>query len=124
MTGKRYYITALADWQRHANRFSNSHWLSLVATGAESGDGLVTTPSAPSESRQPIIVIVEADEGGHLALEDDPAFEALPHAFSQQPISPRAQAALSGFELRPGATTLELSEVLGRFHPLLRHRVF
>lgn len=123
MTGKRYYITGLADWQRHANRFSNSHWFSLAATGGSS-DESVTSPRGPSDSNQPIIVIVEADEGGHLALEDDPAFEPLPHPFSQEPISARAQDALGSFDLRPGATTLELSEALGRFHPLLRHRVF
>lgn len=29
MTGKRYYITTLGDWQRHASRFANSHWLTL-----------------------------------------------------------------------------------------------
>ena len=34
MTGRRYYITTLADWQRHAHRFTNSHWLALSATHA------------------------------------------------------------------------------------------
>jgi hypothetical protein len=29
MTGKAYYLTTLADWQRHAARFANSHWLAL-----------------------------------------------------------------------------------------------
>ena len=29
MTGRRYYITTLADWQRHTHRFANSHWLAL-----------------------------------------------------------------------------------------------
>jgi hypothetical protein len=29
MTGRRYYITSLGAWQRHAARFANSHWLAL-----------------------------------------------------------------------------------------------
>ena len=29
MTGKAYYITTLADWQRHAPRFANSHFIVL-----------------------------------------------------------------------------------------------
>ena len=29
MTGRRYYITSIADWQRHAHRFANSHWVAL-----------------------------------------------------------------------------------------------
>jgi len=124
MTGKRYYISTLTDWQRHAGRFSNSHWFSLTPAEAESGGAVRTRPNESTNSNPPIIVIVEADKGAHLALEDDPAFEALPDPFSQRPISDRALAALAGFNLRPGATTLEVSELLGRLHPLLRHRVF
>ena len=29
MTGKSYYITTLGEWQRHAARFANSHWIAL-----------------------------------------------------------------------------------------------
>ena len=32
MTGKAYYITTLADWQRHAARFANWHWVALDST--------------------------------------------------------------------------------------------
>jgi len=31
MTGKRYYMTTLGDWQRHAARFANSHFIVLDA---------------------------------------------------------------------------------------------
>lgn len=130
MTGKLYYITTLADWQRHAGRFSNSHWFALApaqsdsqparrAEGEPVGDGL-----GPGEANVPILVLVEADEGAHLALEDDPAFEALPHALAQRPISARAQALLSGVGVQSGATTFDVGEALARLHPLLRHRVF
>ncbi|MGA8220213.1 MAG: hypothetical protein WB780_01070 [Candidatus Acidiferrales bacterium] len=109
MTGKSYYLTTLGDWQRHSERFTNSHWLALG--------------EAPSES-SPILALIEADEGTHLALEDDAAFEALPHPLAQKPISEAAQAALASHGIAPGATTFEVAEAVARAHPLLRHRVF
>jgi hypothetical protein len=112
MTGHRYYITTLAAWQRHAARFANSHWLALGGDAAAPGDA--TT----------ILVLVEADEGAHLALEDDAAFEALPHALAQKPISDAAQAALAAHGVAPGATTFDAAEAAARAHPLLRPRVF
>jgi len=69
-------------------------------------------------------VLVEADEGVHLALEDEPTFEALPHPLSQKPISDSAQAALAAHGVAPGATTFDAAEAVARIHPLLRHRVF
>jgi hypothetical protein len=111
MTGKRYYITTLGDWQRHAARFANSHWLALSA-------------DAPANVATPILVLVEADEGAHLSLEDDAAFEALPHPLAQKPISDAVQSALAAHGVAPGATTFDAAEAVARAHPLLRHRVF
>lgn len=71
-----------------------------------------------------ILVLIEADEGVHLSLDDDPAFEALPHPLAQKPISPAAQSALAPHGVAPGATTFDAAEALARVHPLLRHRVF
>ncbi len=71
-----------------------------------------------------ILVLVEADEGVHLALEDDSAFEALPHPLASKPISAAAQAALATHGVAPGATTFDATELVSRAHPLLRHRVF
>lgn len=131
MTGKRYYISTIADWQRYASRFSNSHWFALTpgqidghqACGAEgepvSDDGL-----GPSQANTPILLLVEADEGAHLALEDDPAFEALPHPLAQKAISARAESTLSSLGVQAGATTFDVAESVARLHPLLRHRVF
>jgi len=109
MTGRRYYLTTIGDWQRHSGRFSNSHWLALKDS---------------AESCTPIIVLIEADEGVHLALEDDKSFEPLPHPFAQKPISGAAQDALAAHGVSAGATTFETAEAVGRVHPLLRHRVF
>jgi len=112
MTGKRYYLTTLGDWQRHAARFAHSHWLALDEP----------TPVANDATR--ILVLIEADEGVHLALEDDAAFEPLPHPLAQKPISDAAQTALAPHGVPPGATTFDAAEALARRHPLLRHRVF
>jgi hypothetical protein len=110
MTGKHYYLTTLGDWKRHAARFANSHFVAL--------DDAATTDATR------ILALVEADEGAHLALEDDAAFEALPHPLAQKAISDRAQAALAPLGVAPGATTFDAAEVLAHVHPLLRHRVF
>jgi hypothetical protein len=189
MTGKSYYFTTLADWQRHAARFANSHFIVLSrddpgappmecggspppsavrarpdvllesAKSAEARPDDVKaveahgfTPAkndgakAPSDA-QPhpqhvaevpsgadqqtstppatrILVLIEADEGVHLSLDDDPAFEALPHPLAQKSISPAAQAVLAPHGVAPGATTFDAAEALARVHPLLRHRVF
>ncbi len=119
MTGKRYYITTLGAWQRRASRFANSHWLALNKTTPENvSDAFVASDATP------IIVLVEADEGAHLSLEDDAAFEALPHPLAQKPISQTARDALASHDVPYGATTFDVAEAVGRAHPLLRHRVF
>jgi hypothetical protein len=142
MTGKRYYLTTLGDWQRHAARFSNSHYIALDAPPAGAldpidsqmettlGDGGAAS-SAPTNppplalgDATLILALVEADEGAHLALEDDAAFEPLPHPLAQKPISDRARAALAPLGVAPGSSTFDAAEILARFHPLLRHRVF
>jgi len=109
MTGRRYYLTTLGNWQRHSARFANSHWLAL---------------SDAADDSAAIFALIDADEGAHLALEDDAAFEALPHPLSQLPISEAAQAALAHLGVSPGATTFDATEAVARAHPLLRHRVF
>jgi hypothetical protein len=234
MTGKAYYITTLADWQRHAARFANSHFIVLAApanavipsepavfagdegsavalhapheesdqqiprtdqtpigtrndTASESsveveGQGFSPDTEAGPPSRQlvepgratraerdtsggrsfssdindgreapsaaqvhpqhvvedprgadhhasyqpdvRILVLIEADEGVHLSLDDDPAFEPLPHPLAQKSISPAAQSALAPHGVASGATTFDAAEALSRVHPLLRHRVF
>jgi hypothetical protein len=119
MTGKRYYLTTLGAWHRHAGRFANSHWLALGQAAATDIAGDV-----PSNDATPILVLIEADEGAHLALEDDAAFEELPHPLAQKPISEAVQTALAEYGVAPGATTFDAAEAVAIVHPLLRHRVF
>ena len=125
MTGKGYYITTIGDWKRRAGSFANSHWLLLDdgASGASQTDSGHTVEQGIlidglAESAR-ILVLVEADEGTHGGLEDDAAFEALPHPLSQKAISDGAQAALAVHGVKRGASTF-----VARVHPLLRHRVF
>ena len=151
MTGRRYYITSLADWRRHAARFTNSHWLALddsaVIAHANKADAESSTapqhvedppwrtvPEAAESTDSPssrelsdatrIVVLIEADEGAHLMLEDDATFEPLPHPLTSKSISEAAQSALAKHGVLPGATTFEATEAVARAHPLMRHRVF
>jgi hypothetical protein len=125
MTGKAYYLTTLGALQRHSARLNTSHWLALVPNGepvpaiGEPDSAAMALP----ETAQ-ILAPIEADQGAHLALEDDVDFQAPPHPLVQRPISPAALVALAAYDVAPGATTFDAAEVVARFHPLLRHRVF
>jgi len=137
MTGRRYYITTLADWHRHAHRFANSHWLALgnddsaasreltdaTRIVSDAGAHISAHDAQPSDATR-IIVLVDADEGVHLALDDDAAFEALPHPFAPKAISHAAHEALAAHGVAPGSTTFDAAEAIARAHPLLRPRVF
>jgi len=116
MTGKSYYLTTLGDWRRHMAKFAHSHYVVLDSSPGEAAQ-------EPSEALR-ILVLVEADEGAHNALEDDPTFEALPHPLQQKPLPEAARAALSGKGIGAGASTFDVAEMIGRVHPLLRFRVF
>lgn len=120
MTGKGYYITTIGDWKRRAGSFANSHWI-LLDDLQRQGES-ARQPGVNDSGR--ILVLVEADEGAHATLEDDEAFEALPHPLSQKPMSDKAQAALASQGVGAGASTFEAAEIVAKVHPLLRHRVF
>src|SRR5271163_732050 len=125
MTGKAYYLTTLAALQRHSARLNTSHWLALVPSGEPVpaiGESDASEMAVPATAQ--ILALIEADEGAHLALEDDADFQALPHPLSQRPIPAEVQAALAAYGVLPGATTFDAAEVVARVHPLLRHRVF
>jgi hypothetical protein len=148
MTGKAYYLTTLGAWRRHAGRLANSHWLAL---NSDAGDGSTANggdargslteggrfASAGAACRAPtdessdepgdatrILALIEADEGAHLALQDDLEFEQLPHPLSQRAVSEAAVAALAAHGVASGANMFEAAEAIARVHPLLQHRVF
>jgi hypothetical protein len=121
MPGKMYYMTTLAAWQRHAHQFTGSHWIALETVAASAREG-----NPPVADATPILVLVEADEGAHVALEADSDITPLPHPLAQNPIPAAAQSAIAarGITIPEHATTFETAESLASLHPLLRHRVF
>ena len=112
MTGRRYYLTTLAAWQRHASRCAESHFVMAGNCEAEAGKGVA------------ILALITADEAAHIALENDAEFEALPHPLARTPVSKRVAAALAQFDVASGDDTFTVAEKLARVNPLLRHRVF
>ena len=131
MTGKGYYLATFAAWRRHAARFANSHFVVLNAGSGSAPDisegqqGIAQhTASGAIQDETPILLLVEADEGAHLTLEDDPGIIPLPQPLAQKSIPEVVQTALAGHGVAPEATTFETAEALAKIHPLLRHRVF
>lgn len=128
MTGRRYYLTTTAAWQRLSHRCAEAHFIVLDASegkdavlGAQSR-GAATSP--PASDAALILALVTADEAAHIALENDVEFEALPHPLARTPVSERVAAALAHLGVVPGDDTFTVAEKLGCMNPLLRHRVF
>lgn len=102
------------------------------ATGAEQTqpEGCATdTERAQAEAcatddATPILALIDADEGAHLAMENDAEFEALPHPLARVSVSRRVSAALVQFGVAHGDDTFTVAEKMARVNPLLRHRVF
>lgn len=124
MAGKRYYLTTFAAWQPHAHRCSQCHFVALDAPGCGHSRGTSDKIDPARVASVLILVLVTADEAAHIALENDPEVEALPHPLARVSISERAATALAQFGVVPGDDTFTMAEKLARVHPLLKHRVF
>ncbi|HKS82328.1 MAG TPA: hypothetical protein VJR23_12565 [Candidatus Acidoferrales bacterium] len=46
-----YYLTSLAAWQRHAHRFSGSHWITLDTAAPGEGNSLCSAGVSPASLR-------------------------------------------------------------------------
>lgn len=121
MTGRRYYLTTVAAWQRHAARCAEAHFVVLERCCLGSA---VQPPACTHLPDAQILALVTADEGAHIAFENDPEVEPLPHPLSRAPISERAATALAAFGVAAHDDTFTAAEKLARVHPLLKHRVF
>lgn len=128
MTGRRYYLTTMAAWQRLFLCCSEAHFIVLdppdgqgSAQGAESSKNAIKSPAAGAAL---ILALVTADEAAHIAFETDPEFEPLPHPLARTPVSERVAATLAHLGVLPSDDTFTVAEKLGRVNPLLRHRVF
>jgi hypothetical protein len=133
MNGRRYYLTTIAAWCRHAPHCAETHFVALDSPGegseALAGPGFSpagkgTPPAGSGPDHRLVLALITADEAAHIALEDDSDVEALPHPLARTPISARAAAALASFGVVPGDDTFTVAEKLARANPLLRHRVF
>lgn len=139
MTGKRYFLSSSAAWYRHATRCVEAHYIVLDNENECGNDGGNTTrPSGKFDTlplhtssagdlatvSKMIFVLVTADEAAHIAFENDPDVEPLPHPLSRAPIPERAAAALARFGVMQGDDMFTAAEKLARIHPLLKHRVF
>lgn len=131
MTGKGYYLATFGIWRRHAPRFAHSHFVVLTSETDESpvdpekesrASGASSTAAIGDDTR--ILVLVEADEGAHLTLEEDPNITTLPQPLAQKAVPESVQNALAEKGVTRGASTFEAAETLAKIHPLLRYRVF
>lgn len=114
MTGRTYYLTKYAPWRELSPRFAGSHW---AAADPAVGPSDLTDTTA-------ILALIDADEATHAEIEQNTHFTALPHPLSRVPVSDVAISVLAGHGVRPGASTFDVAEAVGRAHPLLRYRVF
>lgn len=125
MIGKRYYLMLFAAWLRHAPRCAESHFVVLDPESNSPAPVSVAQSTARMIAvGARILVLVTADEAAHIALENDPDVEALPHPLSRAPISERAAAALAPLGVAQDDDTFTAAEKLARVHPLLKHRIF
>lgn len=112
MTGRRYYLTTPAAWQRHASSCRETHFVSLSGAAGKASDTAL------------VLALITADEAAHIALENDSDVEPLPHPLARTPVSERVASALARFGVVRGDDTFTVAEKLARVNPLLRHRVF
>lgn len=128
MTGKRYYLTNFAAWQRNAHHCAETHFVILEVPrengSAPVGGSRPGAASSPAAGRELILAVITADEAAHISLETDPEFEPLPHPLSRTPVSERVAAALAPLGVIPGDDTFTIAEKISRVNPLLRYRVF
>ncbi|MFZ0641219.1 MAG: hypothetical protein WAN33_10060 [Candidatus Acidiferrales bacterium] len=130
MTGRRYYLTTLAAWQRHAPHCAETHFVVLSVPQEKGTTSTLRGPvPVPKERTSPddaalVFALITADEAAHIALENDVETEPLPHPLARTPISERVAGALAPFGVVSGDDTFTAAEKLAHVNPLLRHRVF
>lgn len=111
MQGRSYYLTTLSAWQIESAHFTTSHYIHADPTSAASADAK-------------ILALVEADEGTHNSLSQNPVWQELPHPLSPKIIPEAIARALSSLGVSPFSSSFETTESVAKLHPILRHRVF
>jgi hypothetical protein len=111
MQGRTYYLTTLQAWQTEASYFTTSHYI-------------LADPNSEAAAETKILAMVEADEGKHNALSQNPLWQELPHPLSPRLIPETITEALSSHGVTAFSNTFEVIEKLANNHPILRYRVF
>lgn len=111
MQGRTYYLTTLQAWQTEAPHFTTSHYILA---------DLNSTAAAETK----ILAVVEADEGTHNTLSQNPLWQELPHPLSPTLIPETVADALSSQGVTAFSTTFEATDRVANNHPILRYRVF
>lgn len=111
MQGRTYYLTTLSAWRAESAHFTTSHYVHADST-------------SPASSDTTILALVEADEGTHNSLAQNPVWQELPHPLSAKIIPEAIANAFSSLGVTPFSSSFELTESVAKLHPILRHRVF
>lgn len=109
MQGKLYYLTNLESWQQASANFTTSHYIHAEPASA-------ATPGTK------ILALVEADEGTHNSLAQNPSWQELPHPLSPAPIPQQTADTLAAHGATANTTTFELTELVAKSHPVMRYR--
>jgi len=109
MQARTYYLTTHRAWLRESLRFTTSHYVHA-------------DPSTTLAPETKILALVEADEGIHNALSQNPQWQELPHPLSSKPIPPSVSEALAPQGVSTSATTFEATETVAKNHPIMRYR--
>jgi hypothetical protein len=111
MQGRTYYLTTLQAWQTDSPHFTTSHYI-------------LANPNCIAAAETKILAMVEADEGTHNTLSQNPLWQELPHPLSPRLIPETVAEALSSHGVTAFSTTFEATEKVANSHPILRYRVF
>ena len=111
MRGRSYYLTTLSAWRNESGHFITSHYMH-------------TEPASPASQESKIWLSVEADEGTHNSLSQDPLWKELPHPLSPTIIPEAIAQVLAPLGVTAFSSSFETTEAIAKLHPILRHRVF
>jgi hypothetical protein len=121
-------LTTLAAWQRFVPCCAETHFVVLSAAQEQGTVSTLPVPAAEGRASPDdaalVFVLITGDDAAHIALENDPETEPLPHPLARTAVSERVAGALAPFSVVSGDDTFTVAEKLAHVNPLLRHRVF
>lgn len=108
MNSKLYYRTTYSKWLSQTANFLSSHLIPCDPTTVTFVD---TTP---------VVLIVETSEGGHTALESDPAWHTMSLLISGNTLCAECVSALSSYGILSTDNMFNAGKKLAAIHPELR----